>query len=337
MKFKQICTGVTITFAALFSTHCTKDRDIREAGFLVAKTADQDPSVPSIKVNGATFHAEAFGHPDSAIVVCLHGGPGADYGYLLNCKDLVASGYRVVFYDQRGTGLSQRFPFKHYTNQGLGALDEYYADLTAVIKHYRTKPTQKVFLLGHSWGGMLATAYTGKNPDAVQGLIAMEAGGLKWDDIVTYVTDSRAFSLWGEALNDAAYMEQFLSAGEDEHEVWDYKYAVLGSRNDITGESADESISWRPGGVVNRALFQVGEKHKPDLSAGIQNFQPPVLYFYSERNQAYPKTWAEKITSAYKSFELVKVPGVGHSGIVTDKKAWQETTLPKIVEYLKAR
>jgi proline iminopeptidase len=338
MKLKQLITAAAIAAAVLFSIHCSQERDIREPGFLVAKTADQDPSIPSINVNGAIFHAEAFGHPDSAIVVCLHGGPGADYGYLLNCKDLVEQGYRVVFYDQRGTGLSQRFSTAYYRDQGLGALEEYYADLTAVIQHYRTKPTQKVFLLGHSWGGMLATAYAAKNPDAVQGLIAMEPGGLKWDDVVTYITDSRAFSLWGEAINNAAYLEQFISAGADEHEVWDYKYAVLGSGgNEITQEFPDESISWRAGAIVNRAFFDLGTTYEPDLSEGIQNFQPPVLFFYSELNKAYPKEWAEKITSAYKAVEIIKVTGVGHSGIVTDAQQWRNVTLPKIVDYLNAR
>jgi proline iminopeptidase len=340
MKFKNLSKWAPLLLVALFFLQCAEERDISEAGFLVAKTADEDPSVPSIQVNGAIFHAEAFGHPDSALVVCLHGGPGSDYGYLLNCKDLVDHGYRVVFYDQRGTGLSQRFPYKHYTNLGSSAIDQYYDDLTAVIQHYRTKPNQKVYLLGHSWGGMLATAYVGKNPNAVQGLIAMEAGGLKWDDIVTYITDSRSFSLWGEAVNNSIYLEQFLSAKEDDHALWDYKYAVLGSRNEITQEyndGSDGSIGWRSGGVVNRAFFEIGEQYKLDLSVGVGNFNPPVLYFYSELNQAYPLEWAQKITSVYSTVELVKVPGVGHSGIVTDKKAWTDVTLPKVVAYLQAR
>lgn len=68
-----------------------------EPGNLVAKTVDQDASVPSITVNGRMLHAEAFGHPDSTIIICIHGGPGADYRYMLNGKDLASRGYRVIF------------------------------------------------------------------------------------------------------------------------------------------------------------------------------------------------------------------------------------------------
>lgn len=183
---------------------------IEEPGKLVPKTVDQEPSLPSITVNGAMLHAEAFGSPDSTMVVCIHGGPGADYRGLLNCKDLADYGYRVVLYDQRGSGLSQRFSEKSYTDLGLGVLDLLYDELSGVIDHYRTNPAQKVFLLGHSWGGILATAYAGKYPNAIQGLIVAEPGGLIWDDITTYVEESLTIDFLSEVTNDATYRDQGL-------------------------------------------------------------------------------------------------------------------------------
>jgi proline iminopeptidase len=333
MNSKTLCQAIALAISILCCSSCAKERHMDTPGNLVAPTVDDDSTLPAIAVNGIKLHAEAFGHPDSTLVVCLHGGPGSDYGYMLRCKDLAEHGYRVVLYDQRGTGLSQRFPKKHYTDLGEGALDEYYDDLAAVIAHYRTSPNQKVFLFGHSWGGMLGTAFTGQYPNAVQGLAVAEPGGLKWADIVEYVSNSRAFSLWGEAFNDATYIDQFISGKEDQHMVLDYKLACLSSGNDITGEYVDESISWRPGAVVNAGMFAIGQKHEPDLSAGIQNFEPSVLFFYSEKNKAYPDDWAQKITSAYTSVERVKVLGVGHSGIVTDAIVWQEVTMPKLLAY----
>jgi proline iminopeptidase len=329
---------VFATFASLIFLQCTKERYINEAGNLVPKTADQDPSVPSITVNGAMLHAEAFGHPDSTIIVCIHGGPGADYGYMLNCKDLTNYGYRVVFYDQRGSGLSQRFPKKSYTSLGLGALDLMYDELTGVIKHYRTKPTQQVFLIGDSWGGMFGTGYAGKNPTAIQGLVVCEPGGLKWADVVEYITNSRSFKLWGELLNNATYIDQFISGKEDQHEILDYKLNLLASANDITNESAgtEGERSFRSGAVVNAGLLEMGEEFKPDLSEGIKNFDKPVLYIHTELNKAHPLSWAQKVSSAYKNVELFKVNGVGHSGMITVKKAWKETTLPKLVSYFKS-
>ena len=62
-------------------------------GNVVPRTADQDRTISSITVNGAVLHSEAFGHRDSSMIVCLHGGPGNDYRYILNYKDLADHGY----------------------------------------------------------------------------------------------------------------------------------------------------------------------------------------------------------------------------------------------------
>jgi proline iminopeptidase len=320
--------------AVLLIVSCSKERLIDQPGNLVLKTVDQDPGLPSITVNGAILHAEAFGPPNSTMIVCIHGGPGNDYRYLLNCKDLADHGYRVVFYDQRGSGLSQRFPETSYTSLGLGAIDLMYGELSGVIAHYRTSPAQKVFLMGHSWGAILATGYAGRYPGAVQGLLVCEPGGLKWDDIAEYVKASRSFNLWGELINDATYLDQFISGKEDQHEILDYKLGLLAGKNDITGEyNTTPGSFWRCGAVINTALFEVGEKYEPDFSKGIGNFHIPVLFFYSEKNKAYPDTWAQKISAAYYSANLFKVMGVGHNDIITDRKAWTEITLPKMLAY----
>ena len=323
-----------LAFIALLFFSCSKEQMIDEPGNLVPRTVDQDSSLPSIIVNGAMLHSEAFGNPDGTMIVCIHGGPGSDYRYLLNCKDLADYGYRVVFYDQRGSGLSQRFSRQSYTTLGSGALDVIYDELSGVIAHYRTSPDQKVFLVGHSWGAILATGYVGKHPTAIQGLAVCEPGGLRWDDIAEYIKTSRSFEILGELLNDATYLDQFITGKEDQHEVLDYKMAMLASKNDITGDIQTEPGSfWRPGAVIMDALIEIGNNYKPDFSDGISYFDVPVLFFYSEKNQAYPDSWAQKISGAYNTVDLFKVMGVGHSGIITDKNAWTEITLPKMLTY----
>jgi proline iminopeptidase len=331
MLARNVCM---VALSAFMFFSCDEERFIDEPGNLVPKTVDQDTDLPSITVNGAKLHAEAFGPLDVPMVVFLHGGPGGDYRYLLNAKNLADRGYRVVFYDQRGSGLSQRFSEKSYTDLGLGALDVLYDELSGVIAHYRTGRNQKVFLVGHSWGAILATGYAGKYPNAVQGLVVCEPGGLLWDDIEEFVEESRSFGLFGELLNDATYLDQFITGKEDQHEILDYKAAMLASKNDITGDDLTEPRSfWRSGAVINIGLFKVGEDHDPDFSEGIRNINMPVLFFYSEYDKAYPDSWAQRISSAYNSVELFKVMGVGHDGIIKDKAAWTNQTLPKILDY----
>jgi proline iminopeptidase len=327
----SILSGTIMLFAMI---SCEK-LDLSEPGNLVPKTVDQDPNIPSITVNGVMLHSEAFGHPDSTMIVCIHGGPGSDYRYMLNCKDLANYGYRVVFYDQRGSGLSQRLPESSYTSQGIRCLDLIYDELSGVIAYYRTSPNQKVFLLGHSWGAMLATAYAGKHPDSIQGLSIQEPGGLKWEDVMEYVNSSRSFSFWGEFLNDAAYIDQFITGKENDHEILDYKFGLLGSSNNPNTDDGNSEPGnfWRLGAVINTGLIKVGMEYKPDFSEGISNFNIPVLFFYSEYSKSYNDSWANKITSVFNEVEICKVPGTGHGGILTDNKAWKETTLPRMLSY----
>lgn len=326
---KKIIVPVFIT---VFLFSCSKE--LHHPGNLVPKTADEDASVPSITVNQSVLHSEAFGNPDSTLIICIHGGPGGDYRYILNCKDLADNGYRVVFYDQRGSGLSQRFSASSYGSNVDIAMNIMYDELHEVISHYRRRPDQKVILLGHSWGAMLATAYAGKHPNEIQGLILCEPGGLKWEDVVSYSRKSGSFNIWSEFLNDVTYLDQFITAKPEDHILLDYKAGMQATKNAITdGQSRDPLRYWRNGVVMGTALFQLGEEGKPDFSEGINQFQAPVLFVYSENNKAYPTSWAEHVSAAYKNAELFQVAGAGHASMISNLSSWHTITLPKFLKY----
>jgi proline iminopeptidase len=171
--------------------------DPQDPGLLVPLTVDEDPLLPSISVNGTQLHSETFGNPNNPMIVVLHGGPGGDYRSLLNCSRFSADGFFVVFYDQRGSGLSRRQNKGVYTSTQL-----FIDDLDAVIKYYRPKPDQKIILMGHSWGAMLATAYINGHPGEVRGAVLMEPGGLTWHDAEEYIKRSRNLDWFDETSND---------------------------------------------------------------------------------------------------------------------------------------
>lgn len=323
----------------------TDDRSIYESGNLVPHTVERDTTLPAITVNNIRLHAEAYGPPDSTIVLCLHGGPGSDYRYMLPCSTLADQGYRVVFYDQMGAGLSQRMPKAHYEAYGSQLLNAYYDEISGVIAHYRTHPDQKVYLLGHSWGGMLATGFTGNRPNEVQGLVVCEPGGLVADDISHYIQTSQAFSIWGELSNDATYQDQFLTIkdenflgeNEDDHAILDYKAAIKAPRNEITnGHDSPIVPFWRYGILSTGALLEAGKKYGLDLSAGIGNYSTPVLFLYSGNNNVYTDSWAAHVSEPFQQVLLYKVNGVGHDGIVSDPYTWEHITQPRILQYFQS-
>lgn len=303
---------ITAIAFLFFITACTKGRLINEEGNLVPLTVEKDLTLPAITVNGSKFHAETFGNPANKMLVILHGGPGSDYRYLLNCKAFANNGYYVVFYDQRGSGLSKRH------TQGSYSIQIMIDDLKAVIAHYKTSASQKIFLLGHSWGAILATAYINQNPQSINGVVLAEPGGFKWQDIKDYVNRARDIRFTSEVVSDAFYADQFITGKKDEHAVLDYKLGLLaaadGTKDNPTGNE-DVLPFWRAGAVVNKALFDIGEKEKPDWTTNLNSFSTKVLFVYSEKNKAYGLSHAQRVSSAYPNVQLEKINGAGHDFI----------------------
>jgi proline iminopeptidase len=312
------------TFLTLALSNCQTE-DPTTPGLLVPKTADQDPTLPSIIVNGAKLHSEAFGNENAPIIIPLHGGPGSDYRYLLNCKAFANQGYRVVFYDQRGSGLSQRFPKSSYTSVNV-LIDE----LKGVIKYYRKSPNQKVFLLGHSWGGMLATAYINENPTDINGVVIGEAGGFIWQDVKDYIERSRSFNFFGEDLNNATYLDQFLTIKHDEHEIIDYKLGLIASQN-INDGNEGIAQTWRSGGIILPRMLELGDKETPNWTTNLSKFKTEVLFIYSENNKAYGLDHAKKVSSAYPNVTLFKALGAGHD-MLSFPTGWKNC-YPEILAY----
>ncbi|HET9431275.1 MAG TPA: alpha/beta hydrolase [Chitinophagaceae bacterium] len=307
MKKAKFCIPLLIVLISLWG--CTKENSIRDEGNLVPETVEKDPNLPSISVNGTLLHAETYGNPDSAMVIVLHGGPGSDYRHLLNCKAIANQGYHVVFYDQRGSGLSKRHNKSTYSIQLM--LD----DLSAVIAHYRKSPAQKIFLLGHSWGAILATAFIDKYPTAINGAILAEPGGFIWEDIEAYVSRARDIKITSELISDFLYSDQFITGKKDEHAILDYKYGLLasaeGNKDNPIGDEGP-LLFWRSGAIVNQALFEIGDREEPNWTLHLIQYQTKVLFVYSEHNRAYGLAHAQKVSSAYPNVQLFKVNGAGH-------------------------
>ncbi|MBY3347634.1 proline iminopeptidase-family hydrolase [Rhizobium laguerreae] len=104
-----------------------------------------------IDVDGYRVVAYSFG-TGSETVFCLNGGPGLPCDYLREAHScLIDKGYRVVAFDQLGTGASDR-----PDDLSLWTIGRYVEETETVRK---ALGLGKVHMLGHSWGGWLAIDY----------------------------------------------------------------------------------------------------------------------------------------------------------------------------------
>jgi alpha-beta hydrolase superfamily lysophospholipase len=109
------------------------------------------------------------GEPKAALAV-VHG-YGEHSGRYLNLVNYFAPrGYALYAYDLRGHGQSagQRGHIHRF--------NEYLSDTDTFLKLVRERePNRQVFLLGHSLGGLIASAYAEEHPGELPGLIMSSA------------------------------------------------------------------------------------------------------------------------------------------------------------------
>jgi len=96
-------------------------------------------------------------------LLVLHGGPGGSHNYLQPLEALAQSGRPVVFYDQLGGGNSER-----PDDPTLWNIDLFLEEVGAVR---RELGLERVHLLGHSWGAMLALSYALMEPSGLLSLV----------------------------------------------------------------------------------------------------------------------------------------------------------------------
>lgn len=113
-------------------------------------------------VNGVELYYKVMGKGSPLVV--LHGGPGLEHSYFLPHLARLAEHHRVVFFDQRANGRSAA-----PKDTSAMTLDQYVEDLEELRKELGIQ--EKMALLGHSWGALIAMRYAIKYPEALSALI----------------------------------------------------------------------------------------------------------------------------------------------------------------------
>ena len=151
--------SLLLLFISIFITSCT------------VTPVGNSRDVYYVQNNGATLPVFISGTDSQEIVLYVHGGPGSSallYSYA-PIWEILQKKYRMVFYDQRGSGGG-----RGHIDQKDMTVEQHVSDLTAIIASVKAKyPSSKIYLFGHSYGGMISTSYTTLNQDKISGLMLL--------------------------------------------------------------------------------------------------------------------------------------------------------------------
>jgi proline iminopeptidase len=114
-----------------------------------------------LNVNGTELFTRTLG--EGVPVVILHGGPGLDHTYLLPQFAELAKHHKLIFFDQRASGKSSST-----VDTNSMTMDNFVEDVEGIRRAFNL---EKMDLLGHSWGGLVAMFYAVKYPDHLNSLI----------------------------------------------------------------------------------------------------------------------------------------------------------------------
>ena len=134
-------------------------------------------------INAQELFSRAFGNAGDTPVVFLHGGPGYNSANfeVTTAQKLADQGYYVIVYDRRGEGRSEeveaQFTFK-----------ETFADLIVLQEQYGI---QKSNLIGHSFGGVVATLFSEEHPDRVASVVLIGAPVSLQETFETIIASSK--------------------------------------------------------------------------------------------------------------------------------------------------
>ena len=118
-----------------------------------------------ININGIKQYFLHYPSSQKGVAIFLHGGPGSPtstFAYnLMEHWDFCS----VVYYDQRGTGKTLKM---NKTKSSDLTIETMLADLKETVEYVKSKyQTDKVVLLGQSWGSVLGTQYVLRYPEDV--------------------------------------------------------------------------------------------------------------------------------------------------------------------------
>lgn len=118
-----------------------------------------------IHLPNTTLHGQIEGAGPPLLV--MHGGLGLDHTYFRPWLDPLAEDLRLIYYDHRGNGRSDRPDSLEGIDHGT------WADDADALRHHLGE--EQILLLGHSYGAFLALEYAVRHPDRLRGLILVSA------------------------------------------------------------------------------------------------------------------------------------------------------------------
>jgi pimeloyl-ACP methyl ester carboxylesterase len=245
-----------------------------------------------LDVNGIRIHTTMTGQGPS--VLLLHGFPDTHIVWRKQVPALAAAGFRVLAPDLRGYGRSDApggvfdYTLDKLRGDVLGLLDALHID--------------KVFLVGHDWGGVIGWQIAALAPERVHRYAAMSTGhpyALAHAGILQHLR--------------LTYMLGFMVPGLAEHTLRAADWFLMRQFTDEPGQADHWKRDLSPPGRLTAALNYYRANVSLVLPRGRPHVKVPVMGLWSDRDPALgEKQMRDSVHYVDGEFRFEHIHGADH-------------------------
>jgi len=171
-----------------------------------------------------------------------------------------------------------------------------------------------VILFGHSFGGVLATAYINDHPEKVKKAIVYEPGPFTKEsqDMLDFTLP---FAMIGQDWIDE-WLMSLKHITNDDHARADYQRTLGANRSQPEFHENPDYPFWRLGAYVNSKVSYNHIFEGKSIVDNLANFNGSFLLLYGELTvQDLTMDYVVKQASYYPKSETAEIAQTGHSGV----------------------
>jgi len=255
---------------------------------------------------------KTFGKGEPLLII--NGGPGMNSNGFESMAKTLAETQETIIYDQRGTGKSELKELNSETISMKIMAD----DIESLRKHLNIK---KWNILGHSFGGMLASYYATIYPNSINKLVLSSSGGI---DLTLLKTENLIERNLTKVEKDSMnYWNDKIEKGDTSHEarlargramapayVYDKKYVPIIAERLTQGNSKINGLLWDDMQKIN---FDCKEK--------LKTFKNPILIIQGKQD-VISNQIGELANKTFPNSKLILLENCRHYGWLDAKEKY---------------
>lgn len=236
-------------------------------------------------------------------------------GFATIADELSKFNYQIITYDQRGTGTSSL----EKINSETITMDLMVDDIENLRKYLKI---DKWTILGHSFGGVLATYFATKHPERIDKLLFSSSGSINLK-FTTYVSQRMNDNLSETQRDSLTFYQNKIANGDNSKETL-INWAEILANAYVFDKSNAPLIAKRLTQInftINSLVFENLTKIDFNCADKFKNFNRPVLVLQG-KNDIISIDTAEEIAKAFLNATLVLLENCANYGWLDAKTTY---------------